>query len=404
MMNQLRTSALLLVAGCLLFAVTGCHNSRGTLADHKKQAQDRFSRITTSYKIQLAMTEFETGDLDQAELTILGALANDPKHPKLHILAGRIALERGQLERSYKRLSLAIKYDEKMPEAYYFQGIVLQRWKQFPAAHKAYAKAFELQPDSVPFLLAMCEMMVEIDQREQAIALLNEKTSYFPQNAGVRLGLASLYRMSGDQEKAVEFYRQASLLRPDDLSVKEDLAASRMASGQFEQAVKDYEYLATKVEADRKEELSHALADAYLAAGRFDDARQHYIDLVQRNRSDVESWIHLAEISLATDDYNAALTAASRAISLARNRHEGYLVAGIVWKKRGDTEKALVNFDRAARLAPKLADAVIMRGLTLEEAGRHEAAAQAYAEAQRRDPSDKRATSLLASVTQKQTP
>ena len=43
----------------------------------------------------------------------------------------RIALERGQLEKSAQRLTKAAELDPKLAEAHYFHGIVLQRWKQF---------------------------------------------------------------------------------------------------------------------------------------------------------------------------------------------------------------------------------------------------------------------------------
>src|SRR5690606_10637224 len=109
-------------------------------------------------------------------------------------------------------------------------------------------------------------------------------------------------------------------------------------------------------------------------------------------------WIKLGELSWVQGDLPGALTAANRAMSLAPHRHEGFLLAGLVWQRRERTEEALRLFDRAASLAPTSAEPMVMRGITLQRAGRHAAAAEAYHEALRRRPDDTRARELLASL------
>jgi Flp pilus assembly protein TadD len=69
-----------------------------------------------------------------------------------------------------------------------------------------------------------------------------------------------------------------------------------------------------------------------------------------------------------------------------------------VMQKRGRIDDALRSFDRAAEAAPAVADPLILRGIALQQAGRTTAAAEAYAEALKRQPNDARAASLLASV------
>lgn len=382
----------------------GCHASRGTQSKNRNAADARLLQHVSTIKLQLAYEQFEAGDLDQAEVTLVDALGRDPTNPRMHLLAGRIALERGQLERSKDRLATAIELDPKAPDGYYYQGIVLQRWKRYDQAYDAYRGAYERQPDNITFLLAMSEMLVALDRADEAIALLEGKLDYFSENAGIRMAVAELHRMLGRHEKAIDYFRQASLLRPDDVRIREDLAMERIAAGRFDEAIADLEFVLDQAPEERKPQLMRSLAGSYLAARRFDKARELYIKLTRINRDDADAWIRLAEISLATREYAAALTAANRAISLAGTRPEGYLVAGLVWKERGDTDKALVNFDRAAQLAPDEADAVILRGITLEAAGRFDAAQQAYAEARRRNPNDPRVDKLMAGVERKRQP
>ena len=396
MLSNTRPVTCLLLAAVL--SLTGCHANQKGHDVNVKDANARWSNIRSEHKLQIAKQQFETGDLDQSEKTLLEAIAADPLNARLWSLAGRIALERGQLEKCAQRLTKAIEIDPKLPEAYYFRGIVQQRWKQFDRAYADYTKAYELQADNVNFLLATSEMLVAMERNADAIALLEGKATYFDQNAGIRVAIGQLYLLKNDFAKASEYFRQASLLRPDDLQILEDLAMARIGARNFKDAISDLQRLINECKPERKVELTHTLAQAYMNADRIDDARKAYLDLTRIDRNDVECWIKLSEISILKEDLGAALSAANRVISLASHQPEGYLLAGLVWQKRKEIDKALSHFDRAAQIAPGEVDAVILRGITLEQAGRFDAARVAYQEALRRKPEDERAKKLLAQV------
>ncbi len=381
-----------------IFSLAGCHANQASHKENVDAATARWSVLRSEHKLTIAKQQFETGDLDQAEKTLLEAIGADPKNARLWSLAGRIALERGQLEKCAQRLTKAIEFDETLAEAYFFRGIVNQRWKQFERGHADYLKAYELQADNIGFLLAVGEMLVAMDRTDEALALLEDKTTYFDQNAGIRTAIGQLHQMKNDFPKAAEYFRQASLLRPDDLQIVEDLAMARIGSRQYALAIGDLQRLIREGRPDRKAEMLHLLASTHMSANRIDDARATYLELTRIDRNDVDCWIKLSEISLIKEDFNAALSAANRVISLASHQPEGYLLAGLVWQKRKETDKALSHFDRAAQLAPGETQAIILRGITLEQAGRFDAARVAYQDALKRNPEDERARKLLAQV------
>lgn len=387
-----------LLAAALL---AGCHSNNSTHQTNRQKALENWQNVRSGYKLRMAQQQFDTGDLDQAEVTLVEALIDDPKNGRLHLLAGRIALERGLLEKAHQRLTRAIEFDPKLAEGHYLLGIVRQRWKQFDKAYESYSRAYEMQADNVTFLLTKGEMLVALERTDEALTLFRDKVEYFDQSAGLRLAIGQLLMSRSQYLEAVEYLRQAAAMMPDDEKVLEDLAMARLAAGQYKEAILDYQRLLRTAKDDRRVSILRAAGAAYIGAKRFDEARETFISLTQINREDVEAWIKLAEISLAQNDLPATLTAANRVMSLASHRPEGYLIAGIAWQKRGDVDKALSNFDRAAQLAPTEVEAVILRGITLEQAGRKAAAAAAYAEAQRRQPQDPRAAKLLAQVEEK---
>jgi len=85
-------SAAALLAPLLL----GCQD---TLVKEKASAKNRWLELRSSMMLDMAKQQFVTGDLTQAEKSVKDGLSIDPTHPGLHVLAGRIELERGKLER-----------------------------------------------------------------------------------------------------------------------------------------------------------------------------------------------------------------------------------------------------------------------------------------------------------------
>ena len=397
MTTRLINFAIVLLALSGPLTLTGCQIGSG----HEKNvtaAADRWKALRASMILPMAQKQFDTGDLDQAEQTLLEALSVDDKNPHLYVLAGRVAMERGQLERGHQRLQTAIDLAPELGEAYYFQGIVLQRWSQFDRALQRYEKAYELSPDNPAFLIAIGEMLVAQDRTDEALARLSAKLEYFDENAGMRMAVGQMLMMQQQPTEAIVHLQQASMLSPDDLQIVEELAKAQLAGGQADLASVNYERLCSETSVIERPDIRQGLAQCYLAEGRLADAKAIYLKLTRHHAKDPNIWVRLGEISWMTDDTAGALLAANRAMSLEPKRHEGYLLAGMVWHRRGRLDRALTMFDHAAERAPKSAMPMILRGITLEQAERSAEAAAAYAEALRRQPTDPHAQRLLAQV------
>jgi len=386
----------MLVMGLLVLGLAGCQSN------HVKQvntANKRWKSLRSDMMLQMAQRQFDAGNLDQAEVSLVEAISVDGDNPYLHVLGGRIGLERGKLERAYNRLQHAIEIDETIPQAHYYQGIVLQRWTQFDAALVQYRQAFDLEGDNPAYLLAMAEMLVELNRTDEAIELLFDKMVYFDQNAGIRMAIGQLYAMRDDYKQAANYFQLASLLAPEDLRILEELAIAQMADGQYDKAIQTFERLCTEPELADRRDLRRTLAMAYILTERRADARAVYIDLTRTDPKDVEAWIKLGEVSLTSQDTSGTLMAANRVRALAPHRYEGYLLAGLVWQKRQRADRALKMFEQAAQMSPDYAEPMILQGIILEQTGQVKAAAKAYTKALRRQPDDLRAKRLLAQVT-----
>lgn len=399
----------LVIAVLLVLILVGCESTKKGQVENwaKKDADVRWLKLRSSLIGEIAQDYFDSGDLEQAENHLIESLLLDPDNAALHCLSGRIALERGQLERSYHRLYAAINLNGELAEAHYYLGLVLQRWQQYGKAFERFDRAFQLQADNPNYLLAMAEMYINMDKFDAAMDLLRSKLTYFEQTVGICAGIGQIYMLQHQFDKAAEYYQKASLLDPDDLALQEELASACIAAGQINQAVSILQSLVGLVDELQQVEgvnqinrrtLQFALAECYFLQQRYREAESIYISLTRKNATDVEAWIKLGELAWRAGDLEAAYLAAQHAISAAPKQHEGYLLEGLVLGKRDQFDQAAESFRRAADVAEDESQPLILRGLALEQIDKMDQAAKAYADALRRSPQEPKARKLLANL------
>jgi protein O-GlcNAc transferase len=384
-----------LVGTVVVLIASGCADRH---TESINSASARWMMLRSTQMLALAHQQFEAGDLELAEKSVAEALSVDQTNADLLVLASRICLEQGHLERSYHLLNKAIENDPQLAEAQYYKGLVMQRWRQFDAALICYQHAYGLEADNVAYLLAVSEMLVAMDRVDEAIELLESKLTYFEQNVGIREAIGRLHVIRRRFELAVDYFERAQLLQPDDVQLREELAMARMGAGQYAEAAQELKELCEQLQDDDRRYLRVALITAYQAIGRLDAAREVCFEMTRRNPEDTEAWRRLADLSWEQEDLTAALTAAGRMCKLAPERPDGYLMAGMVWQKRGNSKRALELFQAAAKADRTSAKPAMLQGIALEQDGQLAAAAEAYREALRREPNDARARKLLAGV------
>ena len=394
--NVKLAKALTLSAAALLApSLLGCQD---TLVEEKADAKNRWLELRSSMMLDMAKQQFRTGDLVQARKTVKDAMVIDQSNPDLHVLAGRIEMEEGKLERAYHLLNGALSLEPEHAEAAYYQGLVLQRWQRYDDSLGFYEKAYENDSDNPSYLLAVSETLVELDRVDEAIELLESKRQYFDQNAGVRAAIAHLYTLRGEHTLAARYFQEALLLEPDNTRMQEELAFSLAAAGENQEAIDVFEHILSEPKNKDRVDIKRTLAAAYIKVGKTKQAYNLLQEVSRSPRADIADWVKLGELAYQQDNLGAALQAAGKVMKLAPNRYEGYLLAGMVWQKREHLNNALQMFDRAAQVAPGSTEPLILRGLSLQKAGRLSAAAKAYEDALKRQPQDARALKLLAAV------
>jgi tetratricopeptide (TPR) repeat protein len=197
------------------------------------------------------------------------------------------------------------------------------------------------------------------------------------QATGQRLQ-GEMYMRQGRYDQAVVSYR-AALGKADTLDNALGLNRAWQAAGKPQEAAKHLE--AWNRNHPGQPAAQQALAEAYLAAGRYQEARLAYQRILATDRNDPVALNNLANILLQLGD-GGALAMAERAYQAAPQDANAADTLGLVLLKSGQAERALKYLREARIRAP--ANAAIREHLAqaLEATGRAGEAREEKAAAQ----------------------
>ncbi|MEI8197779.1 MAG: tetratricopeptide repeat protein, partial [Phycisphaerae bacterium] len=314
------------------------------------------------------------------------------------VLAAKIEIENVGLQLAADHLKSAIQIDANFVEAYYLQGVVYQRWQNNQAAHDYYKLAWDKKPNEALYLLALVEMKIALNQQDEARQLLEEKLVYFEQTAAVRAALARLYALAGDHAQAVTFYRAAALLSPEDLTLRQNFAEELYFAGRYSECLPILEELSKNPAAEDRASVRTILGKTYIALHRARDARSIFAEITRDNPNDNLAWLELGRATLQLDDYLQATGVALRVLKTEPRNLDALILLALCQQKQKQWEGARATLAKAHDVAPENPTVLCLMGVTAQSLGQKDQAADYYAEALKRKPSDPWAQELLATA------
>lgn len=123
-----------------------------------------------------------------------------------------------------------------------------------------------------------------------------------------------------------------------------------------------------------------------VAAKRFNEAEQKYLQVLQKDQNNVYALASLATIQLELGRLDDAEQHIRRALSASPNDARSLLVQGEIRFQQQQYDRALDAFNRAAKLDPHNAGIQNYLGLILSQQGRRGSAEQAFLKATQLDP------------------
>lgn len=386
---------LIIPAALIVVLAIGCGPKKPT---QKELAVKHWNHTRANVLLSLAKDQYSNGNFEKCHKTVSEAIALDPENAALHILAGRLALERSQLEAAESSFALARKLDPKNGEADYLSGVVYQRWQKPEQACQFYGDAATKNPNELAYVMAKSEMQVLMDQLPEALATLQERAMVFEHSAVIRDAMGQLLTQLGRHHEAVDILRQASVLATDDLTIREHLGFALYNDHQHREAADTFKRLIAKSPYDERADIRMALGECYLQVGRIRDARASFEKATQLNPGESAAWLSLAKVSLEMNDIRRVELSIHKATAIEPRNSDAQLLLGYLRLRQNRLDDALVAFQKASALDQGDTVSLCMTGFVLERLGRSGDAIGYYGQALKIQPTDELAAQMMATV------
>ncbi|MHC4304939.1 MAG: tetratricopeptide repeat protein [Planctomycetota bacterium] len=353
-----------------LVALAACEGHGKYTSEFLEESQRDMAKLRAATQYDLAVQQFNSGDLQRSLETINGAISVEGEVGKAHLLRGRILLEMGETSDALAALARGQELDPADPDFPYYRGIAQERVGRLDEALASYRAAAAIDTGDAQYLLAAAEILIEVDRLDEARQLLEEQVGDFESNAGFRQALGHIATLEGNDDLAVHLFTEATLLSPGDPVLREDLCHAYIAAGRFAEAELTLRRLGDDKASAQRPDLKHLHASCLIELDRPVEARSILYRLVRSadDANDMEAWIKLIDVALMLHDDGLLRSAANRLMAAAPGRHEGYLALAIWQRRNGDLEGALRSVDRAITRAgddptPERLHAIVLREL-----------------------------------------
>lgn len=378
--------------------LTGCSGHGNYTKEGISLAQQRLNSLKAASEYDMAKQAFLAGDLNKAMRKADATTSIADESAPLHVLRGRINIERGNMGEALLALRRAAELDAESVEAAYYLGIVHERLDEREKALGHFRTAAALDPYNPQHIVAAGEMLIDLGRADEAeTELLASDTSRHA--AGVQQLLGHIALIKGHPAEACGRFGKARLLAPDDGAILEDLASAQIAAGRFADAEPTIRALLADADNTDRRDLIHMLAECLMATGQPVEARELYRGLSGPEENDPAAWIGLGRSSYALGDERTLRRSASRAVSIAPRNAGGYILFAVWSRDRGDTAEALRHLDTGLMRAGPDAELLSLRALVLSELGRRDDAIEAARAAVDLDPSHSAGHALLDRLT-----
>ncbi len=386
------------LAGCVL---AGCSGHGKYTKEGISLAKQRLDTLKAATEYDMAKQAFLAGDLDKAMRKTDSALRLTEENALVHVLRGRIFIERGEIGEALVSLRKAASLDGESVEAQYYLGVVYERINEHEKALEHFNAAASLDEFNPQYPIAAGEMMIDMGRVDEAEAFLRGSASA-EHSAGIQQLLGHIALLREEPGEACTLFKKARLLAPDDGAILEDEASALIAAGRYAEAETNLEHLLRDPDNEGRRDLRHMQAECLISLDRPVEAREVYRGLIEDDgASDAQAWVGLGRTSYTLGDGRTLRRAASRVVSIDPTNPDGYILWAMWHREHGDLSSALEKLDTGLMRVGRDAEMLSVRALVLSELGRRDEALTAARSALELDPgnaSSRRLVDMLGAL------
>jgi tetratricopeptide (TPR) repeat protein len=352
----------------------------------------------------IAWAQYELGDYEAAEQSLLRAKRSNPEYSKVYYRLGEVYAAQGRWEEaeqmyaeSVRRTPLYLPAQAALAQLYMQQG----RYEEAEARYKDILA--NVNPYHPPSRYNLGDIYMSRRRYDLARGQYEKLLSYMPEHAMARTNLGLCLQRMGDPQGAMEAYETALRYQPKLLAARLNRAALLLQTGRTEEGIAAYRAILEETPAER--EALATLSDMLLDAGQEAAAMRLWQVALRAEPDTTDLNVGRLFAQSRTSEFAGVVIPAREILESNPDHTLGRIALGIALYRSGDASAAADAFDRIARRSAPHPPDVIDRGIDalarlsamqpespwpyyftarlLEASGRSEAAALGMAEFRR---------------------
>jgi tetratricopeptide (TPR) repeat protein len=354
----------LLLLPALWLAGSGC---AGPQPQARQEAAQRWNQVRAQVKVKLASDQLAAGHIEDAATELAEAFPLDPTNPELLILQARVHLARGDQYAASGLLETIEAEGPPQAEVSYLLGLIEQQRLHWNQALDHFARAAEIDPHEVAYVVAIVENILQLGEAEEALAFLRSHEDEFGWTSAYQTALAECYEQVDDWSAAAVAWEKVADAG-DVRFVRERLALALYRCGRWPEAITHLQRLVSETENQAPVTLQLALAQCLLETGQPAVARGYLSQVLRDDPQNLPALQLLARAYAQQGELERARRTAERLLQLDPDSLQTLeLAAGLAFRA-GDKPRALQLAQRILRSFPDRENPVAQRILAWADA------------------------------------
>ncbi len=326
-----------------------CQNFKATLGEPKRDPARQYLRpVRPDRALALALTHYESGNPEAAQLLCRQVLDTHPEHPEALHLMGLFARDAGSPAEALKFLRRAVARRPDHAEYHTSLGTTLAALGRIEEAVPSFRQALKLDPASGLAFAHLGQMLLTLKRYEDAAVVYRRLVKLSPDNVEAYTNLASAEMALGRLRGAEVACRNVVRLRPSSADAHANLGAVLAAQGRIEAPLRCFGQ-ALRLQPD-KLEFRRKMGWFLLWLGRLDEAERCFRQVLSRDAGDVDAAAGVASTLERRGDFRTALSVLRPYVRRAQESANLCICFATLCQRLGQPAEAIPVLETVTRL------------------------------------------------------
>lgn len=292
--------------------------------------------------------------------------------------AGRVALALEDQMTARLHLEKAVRINPSDLQGQLVLAEIYSRQRDYTEAVAAYRKVTQLDPSRAEAFYGLGTILSKQTQYKDAAEALEKAAALGYAGKEIQFDLGGVYEAVPDFAKAATAYEKyIGLGTADAWKARWRLGFCRSQLGEYDAAI------AALLEAEKAQpndlKVRDSLAEAYVKAGRLEEAEAAYMALAGLNPPEAKNYYRQAyQMYDAAGKFDRAIGPLKRIIELDPKNETNFYYLGMTYFKVPDYDQAVAAFQQALAVKPEFPHAWYQIGSSYFNAKKYKEAAEAY--------------------------